>query len=154
MKKKYLFLPFIIVLLLFIIFLSSCFQQPIATSGSITSFSYEYGSYFPGYFQYDIVKDNGRYQLSIQGYNDKAVNVSKQISVSDVDRLAKIINQYQIYQWNGFNQEDKGVMDGDGFTLHIVYEDGSIIDAHGYMKYPNNYREGHNKICSFFEHYY
>lgn len=77
--------------------------------------------------------------------------MEKEIDKSYLEELAKIINDNEIYKWNGFDKSDKNILDGSSFTLEVNYSNGKTLKAHGYMKYPKNYNEGHKVLSDFLE---
>ena len=41
------------------------------------------------------------------------------------------------------------MLDGYSFSLKITYKDGQSINAHGYMKYPDNYRVASDALTDY-----
>ena len=73
-----------------------------------------------------------------------------------IHALETLCVENDIRSWNGFNEANKYVLDGDGFSLYITLTDGKTISAHGSNAYPQGYgsfREGlRNLIAPFREH--
>ena len=72
-----------------------------------------------------------------------------ELTKEQVKEIEDLLNEYHVGKWNGFDKVDKNVLDGRSFSLYITLEDNTYISAHGYMKYPKNYKEvsyGLNKI--------
>ncbi len=65
-------------------------------------------------------------------------------------RLGTVLQEHDVGSWNGFNEQDSGIMDGIGFSLHIVLEDGAKIDATGYMEWPEHYNDAASAIHKLF----
>lgn len=148
MKKK------VILTLLFAVILISitgCTSKQKIDS-DIISFKYHYGSYSPGYYDYDISVIDEKVIFNAKGYNDVNFDVEKLIDKSYLEELTKIINDNEIYKWNGFDKSDKNILDGYDFNLEVNYSNGKSLKAHGYMKYPKNYNEGHKALSEFLEH--
>lgn len=118
--------------------------------GTITSFSYSYGGYNSGYYNYNIIVDNEKIILSARGGNGVELNIDKEIEISNLTLLAQIINEKGICNWNGFEEKNDQVLDGNSFKLEVVYSDGKTLKANGYMKYPENYNIGHEALVEFF----
>ena len=115
--------------------------------GKIISFSYSHGSGMGGFEEYMVFKKDNSVILKYQCMGCfEEENVEKKIDAKYLDDLAGIINDYKIAKWDGFDQSDDGVLDGDGFTLKVEYDDKKSIEAHGYMKYPGNYKEARDVI--------
>lgn len=118
----------------------SYFTKQESYKGEIVSFSFGSGSYFGGYTDYDIERIGSKTaRYTAKGYNMSDLDVEKTIDAKYLDELQKIIERNNVAAWDGFDKSDNDIMDGASFTLHVVYENGRTIDAHGYMKYPVNY---------------
>lgn len=108
---------------------------------NIIEFSYEHGSYFGGYNDYHLYyTEEGIAHIEAIGYNGSELNIDKDIDESVFGEIEKIVNEQEIYKWDGFDESDNDILDGSSFSLKIMYKDGQSINAHGYMKYPDNYR--------------
>jgi hypothetical protein len=110
-------------------------------NSNIIEFSYEHGSYFGGYNDYHLYyTEEGIAHIEAIGYNGSELNIDKDIDESVFGEIEKIVNEQEIYKWDGFDESDNDILDGSSFSLKIMYKDGQSINAHGYMKYPDNYR--------------
>jgi len=136
-----------IILIIGVLFLLTGCKKQEDYSGDIKLFKFGYGSYFPGYTTYEIVKNDEKYELTIQRINDpETETINKNINKKYVDEISKVLSEYDVYKWDGFNKTDKNVMDGSSFSLDVTYDNDKSISAHGYMKYPKNYKEVKEKI--------
>ena len=61
------------------------------------------------------------------------------------------MTKYNVNKWDGFNKSDKNVLDGNSFSFSYSNTDNKSIEAHGYMKWPNNYREFRDEIKALYE---
>lgn len=147
MKKK-VFLTLLLTIIL--IGITGCNSKGKIDS-DIISFKYHYGSYNDYYYEYDINIIDEKVVLNAKGYNAVNLNVEKEIDKSYLEELAKIINDNEIYKWNDFDKSDKNILDGYGFSLEVNYSNDKSLKAHGYMKYPKNYNEGHKVLSEFLE---
>ncbi len=134
-----------IILIGIILLVSGC-GKTVQNNSNIKNFTYDYGSYNGGYYSYAITREDDQIHLDAKGMNGVDLNADKSITESDLNELAKIINDYKIYEWNGFHKSDKNVLDGYSFSIEIQYSDGEIMEASGYMKYPNNYEKAHEAL--------
>ena len=73
-------------------------------------------------------------------------NYVKEISDSDVNKIVKILREYNVKSWDGFNKSDKNILDGSSFSFNLITKEGLKVSASGYMKYPKNYHEVTSKI--------
>ena len=121
--------------------------------GNITSFTYNYGSYNPGFYECRITTNENKPRIEILGFNGLDINVKKDITKKDITKLQKIINENKIYKWNGFEERNDKILDGNGFKLIVEYDDGKTINATGYMKYPKDYDKGHKALIEFLDKY-
>lgn len=136
-----------ILLVIGIVFLLTGCKKQNDYSDDIKSFKYGYGSYFPGYITYEIVKKDDKYELTIDKINSPDTEkTTKTIDKKYVDEINKIINEYKVYKWDGFNKSDNNVMDGTGFSFDVTYENDKTISAQGYMKFPKDYKVVTEKI--------
>ena len=140
---------FLILLIAGVLLFVGCGKTKEEYNGKVFSFSYSFGSYFDGYCDYNLNLINNvvKYTAYCNG-NDKS-NIEKEVDKSYLDEIEKIIKDNNIADWNEFNKSDDDILDGYGFSLEIGYSDGKNIIASGYMKYPDNYDEVHQKIVEF-----
>lgn len=66
----------------------------------------------------------------------------------EVDDFAAILGD--LSAWDGFAGNQPGMLDGEGFRLHIAYADGTDIDARGDNAFPEGYFETKSAINDFF----
>ncbi len=118
---------------------------------NIVEFQYGYGSYNTVHCNYMIKIEKNKYVLTYEETNSDANVIIKEIKKKDVQKLEKIIKDYELDKWDGFDESDDDIYDGSDFKLNVVYESGETINAFGYMKYPDNYKKGHNALVEFLE---
>lgn len=106
---------------------------------NIVEFSYSYGGYFEGYYEYQIIVKDEKVSYTAVGYNGVDLNINETIDKSNVEVIEKIIKNNDVGKWNGFNRSNNNVEDGSSFSIKIKYSDGSIIKAHGSNCFPKNY---------------
>lgn len=117
---------------------------------NIIEFSYEHGSYFGGYNEYHLYyTEEGIAHIEAIGYNGSELNIDKDIDESVFGEIEKIVNEQEIYKWDGFDESDNDILDGSSFSLKIMYKDGQSVNAHGYMKYPDNYRVASDALTDY-----
>ena len=118
--------------------------------GDIIDLSFSYGSYNGGYYNYSISESNGVIYYRANGSNGVQLDVIKEIDFSYLDKIKKIVNEYNVDEWDGYNERDDSVSDGSSFSLNIQYMD-KTISASGYMKYPKNYNKVKEKLLKLFD---
>lgn len=139
------------ILLLTIVFLSiglvGCGKK---SNGKIIHFFYSYGSY-SGERIYEIEVTDDKAIIMAKGYNGVDLNLNKEISTSYLEKIQKVVDKYDINSWDGFKKTDYDILDGDGFSIIIKYENGKEISATGYMKYPKNYKKASSELRKILE---
>lgn len=122
---------------------------------NLKSFSFIYST---GYYKDASVI----YELK---YNDKWILYYKGDGISDedtisyevdenlIERLENILNKYEVSRWNGFNKNDKYVLDGNSFSISINYNENNSVSAHGYESWPTNYHNVKNELNNLFNEY-
>lgn len=125
-------------------------KSPIKDTKSF-HFSYSVGNYTNASYSYDVELENGKYFAiyKADGVSEEDA-FKKEISKDTVLELEKILNEYKIYKWDGFNKSDEDVLDGYSFSLNYWNQNKEDIHASGYMMYPNNYREFRSAIINFY----
>lgn len=113
-------------------------------------FSYEFGSFFGGYWDYFIFEKDKKYYLKGYGCNGVNLDVKGEIPTYTFNSLEKIIEKYKILEWNKFNKNDENIL--DGYSFKLKYKNNNInLSAQGYMKFPFNYKIGHKAISTYLE---
>ena len=111
--------------------------------------------------------------MTVNGYsrykvecNDKCIALIKPVNLAEEEKkeieltndqvavIEELLKKYEVNKWDGFNKSDANVLDGSSFSISIVMKNGDIISAHGYMKWPDNFREVSSTLDSFFEELY
>lgn len=108
------------------------------------------------YLSYDFTDNMSRYgsgRLEISLKNGVYTAVVKPVDEPDeaartvrlapekVQALVDMLDRYNVGSWDGFNKNNRNVLDGRSFSLYIRKADGQDISAHGYMKWPDHYSE-------------
>ncbi len=134
-------------------FLNKKLFSPKKEINSIKLIEYGYGDgrTIYGHTKYTLKCDDKCILTSkLDGFPDEEVFVVE-IGDSDVDKIIKLFNEYNVASWDGFRKSDKYVLDGTSFSFNVETKDGQKIYASGYMKWPKNYREVIDGMVSIFE---
>ena len=70
--------------------------------------------------------------------NDESATLTDAKFANKLDSLA---SKYAVYTWKGFNEAAEGVLDGEGFSLTILWQNGYALYATGDNAFPENYDE-------------
>ena len=155
--KKYIVLLIVIVILLIVLLVIKKRRESFIM-GDLESFElfYTQGYAYNADIRYKFfhkAKDN-RYVVSKKPYGES----EEETIVHEVDEefqkeLETILDKYKVSSWDGFNGNDKDVLDGDSFSLTIIYSIGTV-HASGYMSYPKNYGSFKTDIINLFDNYF
>ena len=116
--------------------------------GHLISFSYYFGSYTLGYWEYKIYERNGNICFTAKGMNGIDLNAAGVVNATVMDDITRLFQEYKVFSWNGFSGSDLNVMDGYSFDLAAEYDEGEL-KAIGYEKYPSGYKEGHAVLAEY-----
>ena len=91
---------------------------------------------------YELTSDDGQYAVKIK-LDGQSNGEAKKYLISDekVKELIKLFNQYEVWEWNGFEEHHPEVMDGSSFYFSLTVQNGKKINAYGYMMYPEHFGE-------------
>ena len=96
-----------------------------------------------------ISYDFQRATMTLKWKNPNETREAK-VSPAQYARLCALTDELGLKAWDGFRGANPHVLDGDGFGVHIVFADGSTVDASGYMNFPQGYRMAKSALFSFF----
>jgi hypothetical protein len=103
----------------------------------------------------DAVDSGVMYELSFDGQYTVKIKLdgepyekAKTYAVGNeaVKALTEVFNEYEVWKWDGFNEHDSRVTDGDSFSFSLTLQDGKTIEARGYEEYPQNYGKVTNEL--------
>lgn len=102
-------------------------EEKMTPEYSINSFSYSYNNSFgDGSYSVEIEKNEGKYTFlyseKMSKYSFEPVQMDEEAMLA----LEKACQKNRINEWNGFHESDPEVLDGDGFSLFVGYEEGNI----------------------------
>lgn len=98
--------------------------------------------------EYEVLKTSNGMEASVydgpwnfnKGTSRKSCRESsRRYNGQSYDMLCEKLDHLGVRKWNGFNESDPNVLDGNMFSLDIELEGGRFIRAHGSNAYPPNY---------------
>ena len=144
MKIKTIIIGVIILLVIYVVVvILSSFLKKDEKINKLNSlrFTYSTGYHINAYVIYEISLVEGKYSASIKPTDLPDEDKKEyELSKEEVNTVIKKLNEYKIISWNGFRKTDKYVLDGNSFSMYIIYDGDKTISASGYMMWPNNYR--------------
>ena len=106
----------------------------IETGRTLSTFSvYRYGEI--SYDSYSIFLDEDGYHISV---NDEE---SQFMDEETVQTLMEVIEAFNVSSWDGFDETNENVLDGEGFSLEIGFTDGTSVKALGDNAFPEQYAD-------------
>ena len=148
----------VLFLLLIISLLIVILLFPRIKEKRIENIKHLYFTYTSGYAMYSYAT----YELNC---TDKCILIVKPNGVPDeekqeveipkekLEEITNKLNEYHVSRWNGFNKNDKYVLDGDSFSFNLDYNEKDKVTAHGYMMWPNNYSDVKSYLVNTFNEY-
>ena len=97
----------------------------------------------------EIMFDSYSITMNEAGYSLTTNEETEQtIGTETVNALMKVIDTYDVISWDGFNESDPNVLDGEGFWLDFAFTDGTRVQARGNNAFPEHYFEAMGTIWS------
>ena len=81
-------------------------------------------------------------------YEIKKTNI--EVDDKTMKEIIETLNNNDVSSWDGFDKDDKNVLDGSSFSFSVETKKGEKISAHGYMRYPKNYGLVTSKLHNIF----
>jgi len=155
MKSKYIIIIISLVIVFLIVIALLCtklLNKKIELKNiKYFSFSYSNGYAINSNIIYTLKKENNKLFVSIKPYGiDDEEKLETAVDSSFLSDLENVLNKYNVGSWNGFNKNNKYVLDGDSFSLSVNLENDKSISAHGYMEWPNNYNSVKEELDKLF----
>ncbi len=156
-KKRTIIITSIIILIIITIILICIFtpkKKEIAYDIKFMHFYYSTGTAMNDSVSYDLTCNEGcNINIKPSGIpNEKMLKTS--LDDKTVKDIAKILEDNNVVEWDGFNKFDKYVLDGNGFSFSLENKNGEKVSADGYMKWPKNYTTVKSKLDKIFNKIY
>ena len=118
-------------------------------------FSYSTGTMINAQVSYDI-ECNEKCVATIKPNGVSGEDVKKvELDDAKLIEIIKLLNDNNVTKWDGFNKSDQNVLDGNSFGFSLYANNKTIdVHAHGYMKWPDNYREVRDGLDNLFDGYF
>lgn len=115
-----------------------------ADNGSgVDTFSYSYfGSIGGDSYSYSVTSKDGKHLFVYESmlYPDYG-EMTCEVDDAFLDQLYQLYRDCRLASWDGFDKVNSYVLDGDGFSLNISFQDGTTLYAHGDNVYPKGYSD-------------
>lgn len=117
-------------------------QPVINTEGAkITKFHYRYDGSIAGLnYAYTLQKKSDNYLFTYENpLNPRLDGRQKEVDNEIIDKLHRLYDKYEIAEWNGFDKTGNMVVDGDSFSLEILFDNEEKLRAGGANASPKGY---------------
>lgn len=160
MSKKGIYL--IILTMFVIVFIGYMFvfiknRRIVLTKDNIKyiNFLYTTGNAMYSSVNYKIEYKDYKYIATIKP-SGKSEEEAKQIEIDEntLEKIVEVLNKYNVYTWNNFHKNNKSVLDGTSFSFNLETKEDKTIDASGYMRWPNNYKNVRDELNTIFNSLY
>lgn len=88
-----------------------------------------------GFASFKVTREEGGYRVSVDEGPERP------FSADAADELMRAIDAYDVAAWDGFQESDYTVEDGENFRLSIGFTDGTGVSARGDNAFPDNYSD-------------
>jgi len=125
----------------------------IGEEPSVTAFCYMQGAHPGATYEFTVhTPGPGEVSVAMFGQNlvGEALDLCLQVDEAVFAEVGRIVTEYDLRAWDGFDETEPGVIGGHHFYLEVFFSDGTQIAAGGYMRYPENYAEADAAIMAYF----
>ena len=125
-------------------------EPETAPRGEIASFFFTWGGYNAPVTL--TLRRDGDGTLLADGGPQGEIPVQEDFLAS----LTELVNRWNVPSWNGFRStpgsdpEALMILDGENFSLSVVYENGFAVEASGDNDFPENYHEFQSDAAALF----
>ena len=139
------------VLMALIVALTGAQTAPVRTDAALTAFSFNHGGMsMDQIFSYAVYERDGRMLADFELYCRYEIE-GVELDEADVEALRALIDENDLWSWNGFQYSNSCILDGDSFSMRADFADGTQLSAWGSNAYPDGYSAGAQAICAYFE---
>lgn len=131
-------------------------QIPVAgASAPVVSFAFHHGgmSTFDIYaYMVEMDEASGEQTVNYElfcGYETYMLPADAEL----LQELAKLVDDYNLRKWDGFDKVNSHVLDGSSFDLEIRFGDGTSITASGSNRFPEGYSDAKTAVDDLFHGY-
>ncbi|MDO5322410.1 MAG: hypothetical protein Q4G06_00185 [Clostridia bacterium] len=123
---------------------------PVRTDAALTTFSFNHGGMsVDQIYSYAVYEQDGCMLADFDLYCRYEIE-GVELDAADVEALQALIDENDLWSWDGFQESNSYVLDGDSFGLSASFADGTKLSAWGSNAYPKGYSAGAQAICAYF----
>ena len=159
-KRKKKIMPILFLLIMGAALLSGCGYAhkeeeagETMDAGRLISFYYSYTDFRYRPFIYTIErKADGQEREGVffkaEGYSDGLISLEEEIEEAVLDDIVRIMEEENIFAWDGFRQYNTEIRDGFSFDMKAEFVNRAVT-ASGYMEEPENFKAGHQRLSEY-----
>lgn len=109
----------------------------------VNAFYYSYNASIGGdSYSYSVIEEDGKHFFVYESmlYPDYG-EITREVDEEFLEKLTQLYLDCHLASWDGFNKTNEFVMDGDGFSLDITFQDGQSLQARGSNCTPDGYKD-------------
>ena len=127
-------------------------KKAVDNESGVNTFFYSYDGTIGGNsYSYSVVEKDGKHYLEYESmvYGDYDT-LTMELDEGFLDQLTALYKDCRLACWDGYSKYAANVMDGEGFSLRISFQDGESMSAHGSNCTPDGYNEFFQKMSELF----
>lgn len=127
--------------LMLLSFLFGCSETTPITDIEHFDFMYTQGNMAYAEIRYSLKQEDGKYIASIKPHGKPPEGAMTWVVDGNfVKDIENCLRTHSVGKWNGFDENDSTVLDGNHFNLSVRFCNDTRISATGYMKWPDHYK--------------
>ena len=128
-------------------------DSAVVNESGIVDFYYSYNATIGAdSYSYHVEKTDDGITFTYEGMEDwQYGEMTAEVGEDILDRLEELYRSCNIVRWDGFNMDNPDMLDGDGFSLGLVFADDTLLTAHGSNAYPSGYQDFVSKMREILE---
>lgn len=116
---------------------------------SLSEFSFSHsGSSTDEIYSFEVHREGDRLLIDLDLYCVYQ-NADIELSAHECAALEKLVDDYDLMKWDGFDGRDDYVLDGSSFSLTVKLRDGTGAHAYGDNSFPEGYAQAKAAIDEF-----
>lgn len=118
----------------------------------VDTFYYAYhGSIGGDSYSYSVTEEDGKHYFVYESMlHPDYGELTKEVDDAFLDQVTKLYKECHLATWDGYDETNEYVLDGDGFSLSISFRDGQSLQAYGSNSEPDGYRDFCEKMQALF----
>ena len=117
----------------------------------LVRFSYSHsGSMADQCYTFSLWVEDGIYWFSMEELFSGGSVLQTPIEEQTLLEVGRIVAEYRMDLWDGFEESSSLLLDGDGFSVEMEFADGHTVSARGYGCTPDGYGPAMDSILEMY----